>query len=286
MPSWKRNSTMRVIEHVAEMVGLRRELAKPVGFVPTMGYLHEGHITLVRQARDENATVAVSIFVNPTQFGPKEDLARYPRDIPRDLELLEAAGTDVVFIPIAQEIYPAGFNSWVDISSITERLEGATRPNHFRGVATVVAKLFNIVMPDRAYFGQKDAQQFLVIEKMVRDLNMNVTVVRVPTVREIDGLAMSSRNVYLKPKERQQATILYRSLMLAEQLFRQGEKDANNICREMTTLIQQEPFARIDYISIADCATLAELKTVSPPALVSLAVMLSFTRLIDNIILE
>jgi pantoate--beta-alanine ligase len=278
---------MRVVETAAEMVRLRRELKTPVGFVPTMGYLHEGHITLARAARSENATVIASIFVNPTQFGPKEDLSRYPRDIPRDLKMLDSAHTDIVFIPgTPEEMYPAGYNSWVDVAGITERLEGAVRPGHFRGVATVVTKLFNIVTPERAYFGQKDAQQLLVIEKMVRDLNMNVTIVRVPTVREPDGLAMSSRNVYLNPDERRQATVLYRSLRLAEQLYRQGEIDTDKIRREMTNLIQQQPLARIDYISIADSQTIAELKTIAPPALVSLAVKFGNTRLIDNLILE
>jgi len=277
---------MRVIETVAEMVRLRRELKTPVGFVPTMGYLHEGHITLVKKARAENTTVVASIFVNPTQFGPKEDLARYPRDIPHDLKMLEAAKTNVVFIPKApEEMYPAGYNTWVEVAGITERLEGAVRPGHFRGVATVVTKLFNIVQPDRAYFGQKDAQQLLVIEKMVRDLNMNLTIVRVPTVREPDGLAMSSRNVYLRPDERRQAPVLYQSLKLAEQLYRKGEKDAEKIRQQMTGLIQKQPLARIDYISIADSETLTELSVVKPPALVSMAVKFGNTRLIDNIIL-
>ncbi|RJQ36230.1 MAG: pantoate--beta-alanine ligase [Dehalococcoidia bacterium] len=278
---------MRVIESVAEMVGLRRELQAPVGFVPTMGYLHEGHITLVKKTREENATAVASIFVNPTQFGPREDLAHYPRDIPRDLKMLETIRTDIVFVPGSSEkMYPAGYNSWVEVSGITERLEGAVRPGHFRGVATVVAKLFNIVQPDRAYFGQKDAQQLLVIEKMVRDLNINVTVVRVPTVREPDGLAMSSRNVYLNLEERRQATVLYQSLKLAEQLYRDGEKDADRIKCQMTDLIEQQPLAKIDYISIADSTTLEELATVKIPVLVSLAVRFGNTRLIDNIILE
>ncbi|MFH0942243.1 MAG: pantoate--beta-alanine ligase [Chloroflexota bacterium] len=277
---------MRVIETIPEMVRLRRELGTPVGFVPTMGYLHEGHIALVRKARAENATVIASIFVNPTQFGPAEDLSRYPRDIPRDLKMLEAARTDIVFIPEAAEMYPAGYATWVEATGITERLEGATRHGHFRGVATVVAKLFNIILPDRAYFGQKDAQQLLVIEKMVRDLDMRIKIVSVATVREPDGLAMSSRNVYLNPEERRQATALHRSLKEAERLYREGEKEADTIRRQMMALIQQEPLARIDYISIADSATLKELKTVTPPALVSLAVRFGSTRLIDNLVLE
>ena len=231
---------MRVIETIPEMVRLRQELQAPVGFVPTMGYLHEGHLALVKKVRAENATVIASIFVNPTQFGPSEDLTRYPRDIPRDLKMLEAAGTDIVFIPKAEEMYPTGYNSWVEVAGITGCLEGAARPGHFRGVATVVAKLFNIVTPDNAYFGQKDAQQLMVIKKMVRDLDMNIKIVAVPTVREPDGLALSSRNVYLNTEERRQAVVLYLSLKLAEQLYRRGEKDADSVRQQMISLINQE----------------------------------------------
>ncbi len=278
---------MKVIETIAEMKQLRRELTEPVGFVPTMGYLHQGHLALVKQARVENPAVVVSIFVNPSQFGPREDFASYPRDIPRDLAMLETVATDIVFMPSVVDIYPSGFSSWVNVEKVTEGLEGAIRPGHFRGVATVVAKLFNIVEPTKAYFGQKDAQQVAVIKKMVADLNMNLEVVTCPTVREPDGLAMSSRNVYLKPDERKAAAVLYQSLKLAERLWSQGERDAARIRQKMVELIKKQPLAEnIDYVSIADAGTLEELDEVKPPALVSLAVKIGQPRLIDNIILE
>src|SRR3990170_4999099 len=220
---------MQIVETIAEMKKIRRELKGTVGFVPTMGYLHEGHLELVKRAKKENLIAIASIFVNPTQFGPKEDLAGYPRDIPRDLKMLETAKTDIVFIPTAAEMYPPRFSTWVDVEKVTERLEGAVRPGHFRGVATVVTKLFNIVQPTRAYFGQKDAQQVIAIKRMVADLNMNLEIVVCPTVREPDGLAMSSRNIYLKPDERQAAIVLNQSLKLAENLWSKGEKDAETI---------------------------------------------------------
>jgi len=277
---------MKVVEKIDEMKRLRQQLAEPVGLVPTMGYLHEGHLALVRRARAENSSVVVSIFVNPTQFGPQEDFKHYPRDLQRDLALLEKEGTDIVFMPSVAEMYPPQFNSWVEVGKVTERLEGASRPGHFRGVTTVVAKLFNIVQPTRAYFGQKDAQQAIVIKKMVADLNMNLEIVTVPTVRKPDGLAISSRNIYLNPQERQAATVLYQALSLAQGLWAQGEKDAERMRQEMVTLIQKQPLADIDYVSIADTETLDELDTVKPPALVSLAVRIGKTRLIDNIVLE
>ena len=267
------------------MKGLRQQLAEPVGFVPTMGYLHEGHLSLVRQAKAENPSVVVSIFVNPTQFGPHEDFGSYPRDLERDLALLEKEGTDIVFMPSAAEMYPAQFSSWVEVSKVTERLEGTIRPGHFRGVTTVVAKLFNIVQPTKAYFGQKDAQQLIVIKKMVADLDMNLEVVGLPTVREPDGLAMSSRNSYLNPEERRAATVLYQSLGLAQKLWAQGEQNAQAIRQQMTDLIQKEPLADIDYVSIADPETLDELDIIQPTALVSLVVRIGKTRLIDNVVL-
>jgi pantoate--beta-alanine ligase len=276
---------MEVIETIIDMKRLRQQLTEPAGFVPTMGYLHEGHLSLVRQARAENASVVVSIFVNPTQFGPKEDFGRYPRDPQRDLALLEKEGTDIVFMPSVAEMYPAQFSSWVEVGKVTERLEGAIRPGHFRGVTTIVAKLFNIVQPTRAYFGQKDAQQATVIKKMVVDLDMDLEVIILPTVRESDGLAMSSRNTYLNPKERRAALVLYQSLTLAQQLYAHGERDAEKICQEMLTLIQKQPLVKVDYVSIADTETLDELDTVSLPALVSIAVKISETRLIDNAVL-
>jgi len=277
---------MKVIEKIGDMKRLRRELTEPVGFVPTMGYFHEGHLALVRRARAENPTVVVSIFVNPTQFGRQEDFGNYPRDLQRDLAILEKERVDIVFMPSVAEMYLPQFNSWVEVGKVTERLEGAFRPGHFRGVTTVVAKLFNIVQPTRAYFGQKDAQQAVVIKKMVADLNMNLEIITVPTVREPDGLAMSSRNAYLNPEERQAALVLYQALSLAQQLWLQGEKDAQAIRQQMIDLIQKEPLAEIDYVSIAAPETLGELDIVNPPALVSLAVSIGNTRLIDNVVLE
>ncbi len=277
---------MRVIEKIAGMRESRRQLDGPVGFVPTMGYLHEGHLSLVMRAREETDTVVVSIFVNPAQFGPKEDFKSYPRDIKRDLAMLEPF-TDIVFVPSDAEMYPGDFDTWIVPGNITERLEGAARPGHFRGVDTVVAKLFNIVRPDRAYFGQKDAQQVAVIKKMVADLNMDLEIVACPTVREPDGLAMSSRNTYLSREQRRAAAVLNRALTLARELWEQGEKDAGVIRHEIIILIEKEPLADISYISVAHPETLQEmLHRVRPPALVSLAVKFGKTRLIDNIVLE
>jgi pantoate--beta-alanine ligase len=267
------------------MRALRRRVTGVVGFVPTMGYLHEGHLSLVRQARVENSEVIVSIFVNPTQFGVGEDYAVYPRDTERDLDLLQREKTDFVFIPAVDEMYSLGFNTWVKIEGVTERLEGACRPGHFQGVTTVVAKLFNIVEPKRAYFGQKDAQQAIVIKKMAADLNMNLEVVVLPTIREEDGLAMSSRNIYLNHEERQAATILFKVLTLAHQLFNKGERNAERLRHEMVSLINGEPLVKIDYVSIAERSTLEELSTIDRPALASLAVRIGKTRLIDNILL-
>jgi len=277
---------MQVVGTIPEIRTLRQQLSGSVGFVPTMGYLHKGHLALVKQARIENSAVIVSIYVNPTQFGPREDFGAYPRELNRDLESLQKEGVDIVFVPSDDEMYPPEFSSWVDVEKVTERLEGASRPGHFRGVATVVAKLFNIVQPTRAYFGQKDAQQAAVIKRMVADLNLGMEIVVVSTVRESDGLAMSSRNVYLSPEERQAATILFRALTLARQLRQGGEKDAEKIRRQMASLIKKEPLAQIDYVSIADAGTLEELDLVDRPALASLAVKVGKTRLIDNIPLE
>jgi pantoate--beta-alanine ligase len=276
---------MQVVESIAELRQLRQHLSTPVGFVPTMGYLHKGHLALVRQARNENSTVVASIFVNPTQFGPSEDLSSYPRDLDRDLKLLDEKKTDVVFVPSDTEMYPPLFSSWIDVERVTERLEGASRPGHFRGVATVVAKLLNIVQPTKAYFGQKDAQQAIVVKRMVADLNMDLEIAVVPTVRENDGLAMSSRNIYLNAEERQAATSLFKALSLAKELWQGGERDADRIRHLMASLIQKEPLARIDYVSIADAATLEELAVVDRTALASLAVRIGKTRLIDNTLL-
>ncbi len=277
---------MEAAEGVRQFKEIRDKVVGPVGFVPTMGYLHDGHISLVRRARAENDRVVASIFVNPKQFGPSEDFEAYPRDPDRDLRLLRDAGTDYVFAPTLAEMYPEGFATYVEVTGpLTERLEGASRPGHFRGVTTVVAKLFDVVRPTRAYFGQKDAQQALVIRKMVRDLEMNLEVVVMPTVREADGLAMSSRNVYLKPDERRAALSLSRSLNLARDLWSKGERDASRVRAAMQQLIEAEPLASIHYISVADAASLEELETIGGATLVSLAVKVGKTRLIDNVVL-
>jgi pantoate--beta-alanine ligase len=276
---------MRVVHTIAEARAVRRALPGTWGFVPTMGYLHEGHLSLVRRARAENDRVAVSIFVNPTQFGPHEDYARYPRDLERDLRLLEPLGVDLVFVPSVEEMYPPGFQTWVIVEEVSRPLEGASRPGHFRGVATVVAKLFNILQPDRAYFGQKDAQQTVVIRRMVQDLNIPVEIVICPTVREPDGLAMSSRNTYLNPEERRAATVLFRALQAAKARYEAGERDAERLREAMREAIRAEPLARIDYVSVAHPETLQELERVEGPALLSLAVYIGTTRLIDNLML-
>ncbi len=276
---------MKIAETIAEARRLREGFPGPVGLVPTMGYLHDGHLALIRRARAENSLMVVSVFVNPAQFGPQEDFKTYPRDIERDLEILARENTDIVFLPSVEEMYPPGFDGWVDMGRIAQRLEGASRPGHFRGVATVVAKLFNIVQPTRAYFGQKDAQQTIVIKKMVAYLNMNLKIITVPTVREGDGLAISSRNAYLNPEERQAATVLYRSLCLSQRLWAEGEKEAGEIREQMTALIQSEPLASIDYVSITEPETLEEMVVVKAPTLASLAVRIGKTRLIDNVVL-
>jgi pantoate--beta-alanine ligase len=277
---------MQIIETVAEMKKVRESMKGSVGFVPTMGYLHEGHLTLVRRSRQANDQTIVSIFVNPAQFGPNEDFDRYPRDYPRDFAMLEHEKTDFVYLPTPDQMYPEGYNTWVEVNKVTDRLEGAIRPGHFRGVATVVNKLFNIVQPTRAYFGQKDAQQCVVIMKMVIDLNMNLEIIVVPTVREPDGLAMSSRNVYLSTEERQQAPVLYQSLALAQVIWSEGERDSAKIREAMVDLISHAPLGKIEYISIADALTLRELETAEPPVVISMAVKFGNTRLIDNILLE
>ena len=276
---------MKVVQAIAEMRELRKGTSGTVGFFPTLGYMHEGHVSLVKRARNENETVIASIYVNPTQFGPREDFKSYPRDVKRDLGLLEPF-TDIVFMPTDKEMYPESYDSWVEVKGITEVLEGAIRPGHFRGVTTIVNKLFNIVEPTRAYFGQKDAQQVAVIKKMVKDLNMNVEIVVCATVREQDGLAMSSRNTYLTPEQRRGSTVLYKSLLLAKELVVNGETDAGVLRQEMAYLIKKEPLAKIEFISVADNETLKEIHRIKLPVLVSLAVKFGKTRLIDNIVLE
>ena len=276
---------MKTVTTLSELRLARRTLPGPVGLAPTMGYLHRGHLSLVQAARAECASVAASIFVNPTQFGPHEDLSAYPRDLPRDLSLLEEAGVDLVWTPAPEVMYPPGYQTWVAVEDVTQPLEGAMRPGHFRGVATVVAKLFNAVQPDKAYFGQKDAQQVVVIRRMARDLNFPLEVVVCPTVREADGLAMSSRNVYLSPAERQAAPALYRALSAALAAFRSGERDAERLRQVVAGVVQAEPLARLQYVSCADPDSLQESNGPVERALISMAVTFGKTRLIDNIIL-
>lgn len=256
-----------------------------VGLVTTMGYLHEGHLSLVRRARDECRHVVVSIFVNPTQFGPKEDLAKYPRDLERDFRLIEPY-TDLVWTPSPEIMYPTGYQTWVEVEAMTRPLEGAMRPGHFRGVTTVVAKLFNAVQPHKAYFGQKDAQQVAVIRQMVMDLNFPVEIVVCPTTREADGLAMSSRNVYLDAEQRKASTVLFRALSAAKDLFEKGERDAEKVRGKMKHLLAGEPLAEVQYVSCADYDTLEELTEIKSKALLSMAVFIGKTRLIDNFVIE
>lgn len=276
---------MKVVTTIAELRAARAELVEPVGMVPTMGFLHEGHLSLVKAAQQACASVAVSIFVNPTQFGPTEDLDAYPRDLEHDLALLEAEGVDLVWVPTPEVMYPAGYQTWVTVEKVTQPLEGARRPTHFRGVTTVVNKLFNAVQPQKAFFGQKDAQQVAVLQRMVQDLNMPVEIVVCPIVREADGLAKSSRNTYLNPAERQAALVLSRSLQTADRLYRAGERSAGKILDAMHAVFAAEPLAQVQYLSCADRSTLLELDEITDGALLSMAVYIGKTRLIDNLIL-
>lgn len=260
---------------------------KTVGFVPTMGFLHEGHISLVKRAKAENDVVVVSVFVNPTQFGPNEDFASYPRDLEKDSALVANAGCDLVFAPEPEEMYPAPYMTYVDVvGGLTDKLCGASRPGHFKGVATVVTKLFNLVKPTRAYFGQKDAQQVAVIEQMVADLDMDLEIVPCPIVREADGLALSSRNTYLTEEERMQALVLSQSLKWAEAEIEKGERSAAVLFNGMKAIIEQSPSAEIDYIQLVNARTLEPLETLSGTVLIALAVKVGKPRLIDNMRLE
>ncbi len=277
---------MKIIRSILDLKAARLRMRGSLGFVATMGYLHEGHLSLVRRARAENDLTAVSIFVNPTQFLPHEDFKTYPRDEGRDLELLEKEAADLVFLPEARDIYPAGYGTFINVEGLSSVLEGARRPGHFRGVATVVAKLFNLVEPMRAYFGQKDAQQVLVIKKMVADLNMNLEIVVCPTIREQNGLAMSSRNVYLTPEERRHARVLPQALFAAQESLRAGERNGDRLRHRMRQIIETVPGVRIDYVSVADPETLVELEHITGTALASLAVNFGHTRLIDNVLLD
>jgi pantoate--beta-alanine ligase len=276
---------MKTVKAIQDLFQLRKDFPSPVGLVPTMGYLHQGHLSLVERARNECASVIVSIFVNPTQFGPQEDLGSYPRDISRDLNLLEEIGVDLIWIPKKEEIYPSEFQTWVTVEEVTQPLEGAMRPGHFRGVTTIVAKLFNAIQPDKSYFGQKDAQQAVVIRRMVKDLIYPIEIVICPTIREPDGLAMSSRNVYLTPQERKSATILFKALSAAENAYMDGVQDADVLREIMSDKTSSEPSARLDYISCADPDKLNELSGPVKRALLSMAVKFGDTRLIDNILI-
>jgi pantoate--beta-alanine ligase len=276
---------MQTVSSLPDLRSARLSFPGMVGLVPTMGYLHEGHLSLVRRARDGCDHVVVSIFVNPAQFGPNEDLAKYPRDLERDLSLLVPLGVDLVWNPTPEIMYPPRFQTWVEVEDMTRPLEGAMRPGHFRGVTTVVAKLFNAVQPHKAYFGQKDAQQAAVIRQMTRDLNFPLEVVVCPIVREPDGLAMSSRNVYLDPQQRKAATVLYRALSAAKDAYEKGERDAETLRRQMKEVLASEPLVQVQYVSCADYDTLEELETVKGKTLLSMAVFVGKTRLIDNFVL-
>jgi pantoate--beta-alanine ligase len=275
---------MKVVSTLEDLRSAKSDLPSPLGLVPTMGFLHEGHLSLVKRAKVECKSVAVSIFVNPTQFGKGEDLETYPRDLPRDLRLLEAEGVDLVWVPTVEEVYPPDSQTWVVVEGLTKHLEGRQRPGHFRGVTTVVAKLFNAFQPDRAYFGQKDAQQALVVRRMAKDLLLPIKIVVCPILREEDGLAMSSRNTYLNPEQRKAAIVLHHALSNAAERFNDGERDAEFLRERMLTVIQDEPLAQAQYVSVADPDTLEEAQGEIQRALLSMAVYVGETRLIDNVI--
>ncbi|MBI3754082.1 MAG: pantoate--beta-alanine ligase [Deltaproteobacteria bacterium] len=280
---------MRFISDINEMRRFSKDankLGKSIAFVPTMGFLHEGHASLLKKGRELGDTLVMSIFVNPIQFGPKEDFASYPRDLKRDLALAEANGVDVVFSPVPDEMYPEGFQTYVDVENLSKYLCGLSRPGHFRGVATAVAKLFHIVKPDTAIFGEKDYQQLAVIKRMVRDLNMDIDIVGMPIVREADGLAMSSRNGYLSREERRAALCLYHALMKAGDVFGKGVKDAGVILKEARSVIEAEPLARIDYVRVCNTDTMEDLDRITDRAFLALAVTIGKTRLIDNTVLS
>ncbi|MGB4704108.1 MAG: pantoate--beta-alanine ligase [Candidatus Saccharicenans sp.] len=270
-------------DELKERVRSWKKEGRRIGFVPTMGYLHEGHLSLVRESKKRSDVTVVSIFVNPKQFGPAEDYQIYPRDLERDRRLLEKEGVDLIFYPSVEQMYPEGYRTYVEVEGLQDKLCGRSRPGHFRGVCTVVLKLFNLVEPDEAYFGWKDAQQVIIIKKMVEDLNLPVKIVPLPLVRDHDGLALSSRNTYLNPQERQAALVLKKSLDLAEQLIKSGEREAGAIRQKMVELILSEPLARIDYVEIVDLKNLEPLEKIEGEVLVALAVYIGRTRLIDNL---
>lgn len=280
---------MEIIENPQRMQERANQLraeGKTIGFVPTMGYLHDGHLSLMRRARSECQTSVLSIFVNPTQFGPGEDLDRYPRDMEGDLQKAASEQVDLVYLPSARDMYPEGFRTYVTVEELSEKLCGASRPGHFRGVTTVVLKLFNLVKPHRAYFGEKDYQQLTIIRKMVEDLNLDLQIVGMPTVRESDGLAMSSRNAYLSAGERRSALSLSRALKRAGEMVARGERSAALLREEIRRTIEEEPNTEIDYIAVSHPFTLKDLERIAGPALIALAVQVGSTRLIDNCIVE
>ncbi len=276
---------VKTVEDVRRQVKVWREQGLSVGLVPTMGYLHEGHKSLIDRAVEQNDCVVVSVFVNPIQFGPTEDLATYPRDLERDAAICEEAGADLIFHPQPEEMYYDDFCTYIDMDNLTKGLCGKTRPTHFRGVCTVVGKLFHIVGPDRAYFGQKDAQQLAVIRRMVRDLNFPLQIVGCPIVREEDGLAKSSRNTYLSPEERKAAVILHKGLVKGEEMVRAGERDAGKIKKAIYDIIESEPLAKIDYVDIVDFDNIQEKEVLEGSVLAAVAVYIGKTRLIDNFII-
>lgn len=273
----------KTVREVRAWMKLARADGKTVGFVPTMGYFHEGHLNLMRRAKAECDLCVVSLFVNPTQFGPSEDFQRYPRDFARDAAMAESVGVDLLFAPEVEEMYPEGYQTYVEVTEITRRLEGAARPGHFRGVATVCTKLFNIVQADRAYFGKKDYQQLKVIQRMVRDLNIPIEIVPCETVREPDGLAMSSRNVYLKPDERRAATVLYRALCAGRDAILAGERNGKRVQELVETVIASEPLVKPEYVDVADAESLDPLEELRGEVLISLAARVGVARLIDNV---
>lgn len=277
---------IKTIKEIKTIINDHKKQGKTIGFVPTMGFLHEGHLSLIRTAKKENDFVVVSIFVNPTQFGVGEDFEAYPRDLDSDSKLSESAGADVIFCPSISEMYPESYQTFVEVTEITNNLCGKSRPTHFRGVTTVVNKLFNIVEPNSAYFGQKDAQQVAVIQKMVNDLNMNIEVIPCPIIREADGLAMSSRNTYLNPEQRNAALILSKSLFKAKDMINKGCIDAAQVKETIMNMINNEPLAAIDYIEIVNALSLNDITTLKGKVLLALAVKIGRTRLIDNIVVE
>ena len=277
---------MKIVTEISEMLETRKNLERPMGLVPTMGALHKGHKSLIdRSLRDNKSTVA-SIFVNPSQFSKTEDFNRYPQSLSLDLNLLEAAGVDIAFIPNNEAMYPQDFETWIEVEKTSALLEGKSRPGHFKGVATIVTKLFNIVRPDNAYFGQKDAQQLNIIKKLNKDLHLSISIIEMPTIRDIDGLAISSRNSYLTDQERLSAGLIFQALSKAKKMIRELETDTDTIKKEIINILNSSHLISIDYVSISRCETLEEVKTIEEPVLISLAVNVGNTRLIDNIITE